>query len=74
MGLIVRCCPSLGNQGLQFLLLFRGQFDTVLLSRHDPSPWIQFANAGRIHKLYLHSMTFNYWGRLAAGWGVFYPC
>ena len=38
MGLLVRCCPSLGNQGLQFLLLFRGQFDTVLLSRHDPSP------------------------------------
>ena len=33
MGLLVRCCPSLGNQGLQFLLLFRGQFDTVLLSR-----------------------------------------
>ena len=41
-------------------LLFRGQFDTVLLSRHDPSPWIQFANAGRIHQLYLNSMTFNY--------------
>ena len=37
MGLLVRCCPSLGNQGLQFLLLFRGQFDMVLLSRHDPS-------------------------------------
>ena len=34
-GLLVRCCPPLGNQGLQFLLLLRGQFDTVFLNRHD---------------------------------------
>ena len=54
MGLIVRCCPSLGNQGLQFLLFFRGQFDTVLLSRHDPSPWIQFANAGVVQLVDVH--------------------
>ena len=38
----------------------RHQFDTVLLSRHDPSPCIQFAKAGRIHQLCLNSMTFNY--------------
>ena len=50
----------LETRAFQFLLLFRGQFDTVLLSRHDPSPWIQFANAGRIHQLCLNSMTFNY--------------
>ena len=45
MGLLVRCCPSLGNQGLQFLLLFRGSSiryflagTTPLLEYNSPMP------------------------------------
>ena len=50
----------LENQGLQFLLFFRGQFDTVFLVRHDASPWMQFANADRIHRSCLNSKTLDY--------------
>ena len=44
---LYRCCPSLGNQGLQGCrraVLPWSIRRSVFLVRHDASPWMQFAN------------------------------